>query len=249
MALRAAIIAAVCVLLFCTAVKCLKVVQLPQGVLQSRQTVRTATAFHKLLVVFGTGNRTDQDNAVKTSITEIRKLIKDKGKSLAHELISARINQIEEQYKQVISNRNKRGLFNIIGHIGSALFGFGTQSDIDELREVIKQNQDSTSKVIHSHNQLVTIVNATRVEMSENRDDINQLVNATAMLKMYVENVKLHTQIYNGLMVKLDMLQEHVNEVRRIDTKLLRMRKDLEKGYLSEDLLPVSSLEKWPLLL
>lgn len=212
--------------------------------MQSRQTVRTATAFHKLLVVFGTGTRTGQDNAVTTSISELRKVIRAKGRFLAHGLFSARLNQIEEQYQQVTSNRNKRGLFNIIGDIGSALFGFGTQADIDELKEVIRQNQDYTSKVIHSHNQLVTIVNVTRVVVSENRYAINQLINATSMLKMYVEDVQMRTQMYNGVMVKLNMLQEHVNEIRRVDTKMLRMRKDLEKGYLSEDLLPVSSLEK-----
>ena len=119
--------------------------------------------------------------------------------------------------------------FYFVGDVGSKLFGFGTEKDIMELRGVISDNRDAMSRVVHSNNELVSIVNVTHYEMSENREAINQLLNATQLLKTWVNNANLRAHMYKGLSLKVDILQEHVNHIRRVKDKVLRMRKDLEK--------------------
>ena len=243
MATRADFSARLCLQLFLIVVAySLQIQELPHGLLHIRQPARTTTAIYKLVVVFGESGPAD-DDAVHSSVAAIKKIFQEKGDLVGQELILARLARIQEQYDEIIRNRNKHGLFNFIGDIGSTLFGFGTDQDIHELKAVISRNHDQVSKVIHSNNELVSIVNATRYKMDANRLAINQLINVTSLLKSFVEDVQLRSQMHKGIILKLDILQDHVNSIRRIEDKMLRMRKDLEKGILSEDLLPVGSLE------
>ena len=170
-------------------------------------------------------------------------MLTEKGNPIGYEFILARLTHIQEQYEQLAHPRTRRGIFDFVADVGSTLFGFGTDRDISELRTIINSNRDAINQVVQSSNKLVSIVNTTRYELAENRKAFNQLVNATTMLRNWVEKVQLRTHMYKGLTLKLDILQEHVNVIRRIKNKMLRMRKDLERGFLSEDLLPIHSLE------
>ena len=75
---------------------------------------------------------------------------------------------------------------------------------------MIKDNHDNVSQIVHSNTQLVSIVNATRYEIKKNRGAINQLINATFMLKSFVNDVQLKSQMFKGVMLQLDILQDHV---------------------------------------
>ena len=44
-------------------------------------------------------------------------------------------------------------------------------------------------------------------------------------------------------MLKVDVHQDHFIFIRRVKDKALRMQNDLKRGILSEDLLPVETLE------
>jgi hypothetical protein len=168
---------------------------------------------------------------------------------VGQELILARLSMITEQYNSITSRR-KGGLIDFVGDMVKSLFGFGTDKDVQELKGIVSQNRNSLKTIVHNTKHLLSVVNVTRYEMIENRKAINQLIDATKLLKEWVENTKFrvdrsfkHVQIYQGLMFKIDMLQQHVNHIRRVKDKVLRMRNDLERGFLSEDLLPLESLE------
>ena len=240
---RTACLTSICkLLLFAVTITAIRIKELPHGILQNRQAVRATTAMYHLVVIFGT-SETSEDVAFQNSIQEIKHVLQSKGNPIGYEFILARLEHIQEQHQQVTHSRTKRGILDFVSDIGKTLFGFGTSRDIEELKTVIDKNRDAVSQVVHSNNELVSIINTTRYELSENRKTINQLINATLMLKNWVEKVKLRIHMFKGLTLKLDILQEHVNALRRVKDKVLRMRKDLERGFLSEDLLPIRSLE------
>ena len=231
-------------LFFQSSISKLVIQDVPHGIVTNKEPVRTSTAMYHLVVVFG-DPETSGDDAITREIQEIQKTITEKGEFSGSDFILTRLNQIQNQYTGLTRTRRpKRGLINFIGdYIGKGIFGLGTEKDIQELKNIIEDNRDSLSSIVHKNNRLVSIVNATKYEMSENRQAINQLTEATKLLSKWVKETRLRQHIYKGLMFKVEMLQEYVNHVRRVKDKVLRMRKDLERGFLSEELLPPDSLE------
>ena len=62
--------------------------------------------------------------------------------------------------------------------------------------------------------------------------------------KRRIDKVFQNVQIYQGLIFKVNVEQNNVSHIRRIKDNVLHLRKDLEKGFLSEHLLPMESLKK-----
>ena len=229
----------------------IQVQELSHGILRDREPVRTSTVIYHLVIVFGDSLETGE-KTIQQGIEAIRETIEDSDHLSGADLIRSRLSYIQDQYHELMtptSIRKRRGLFDFFGTIGKELFGLGTDQDIQEIRAIIEENRDKMDTIVHISNKLVSVVNVTRIELAENRAAINQISNATRLLGAWLENTKIRlhagfkaVQIYQGLGFKLDVLQDQVNHLRRVKTKVLRMRKDLERGYLSEDLLPMESL-------
>ena len=91
---------------------------------------------------------------------------------------------------------------------------------------------------------MLTVVNATRFQMLENRETINNLIDTTSALKKWVARVNLRQQLYHVLIFRINMIENLIRQLERSQDKMLRMRKDLEHGVLSEELLPLDELGK-----
>ena len=141
-------------------------------------------------------------------------------------------------------SRTKRGLFDFVGTISKSLFGVATDHDVVQLKEVVNSNRNALSVITHQHNKMLTVVNATRFQMLENRETINNLIDTTSALKKWVARVNLRQQLYHVLIFRINMIENLIRQLERSQDKMLRMRKDLEHGVLSEELLPLDELGK-----
>lgn len=85
--------------------------------------------------------------------------------------------------------RQKRALFSFLGDLLSGITGVATKKDIrainDKLREVSSLNLD----LIHVVEDSMSIVNATRIKLSETIGTVNSLVNVTDRLVKHLSNI------------------------------------------------------------
>lgn len=147
------------------------------------------------------------------------------------------VTQRPEQVK-----RNKRGLFNFVGTLANQLFGVETEEHVSQIKQMVDKNRDTLLVITHQSNKMLSIVNATRLQMIENRKAVNELIKASAELRDWVVQVRLRQHLYHVLMFRISMIQDIVTRMERMNDKMLSMRKDLERGILSEVLLPIESL-------
>ena len=88
-------------------------------------------------------------------------------------------------------NRQKRGLFIFAGVIGKELFGLETEEHVAEMKQVIDKNRDAILVITHQSNKMISIVNATRLQMNENCKAVNDLIKTTGELRDWVQDVRL----------------------------------------------------------
>lgn len=148
-----------------------------------------------------------------------------------------------------LKTRKKRGLFNFIGLLSHHLFGTATDSEIQEVREIMSKMDKNNQAVNHVINELATVINQSQLYIQENRNMINQLTTETRTLIKYVQNFSELGHVVNT------NLQRHYAERLVEDVELLataytsivehyhRQRTAMEMGVLTEDLLSPSVLK------
>ena len=123
------------------------------------------------------------------------------------------------------SNKRRRkraiGLIPFVGKTLSFLFGTSTQSEIEKIRQNIKILKDKDEKIVHVVKEGLTLINANRVGLSENRKTINDLVGAVKGLNDHVENIT------TVLGKELTGFEEHVQAYLQIDINLNRIKQIL----------------------
>ena len=70
------------------------------------------------------------------------------------------------------TTRIKRGLFNFVGEIGSTFFRTATEHQVAQLKRHIPKAQRTNGRIVHATNELISVVNQTRVEVSLNRQHL-----------------------------------------------------------------------------
>ena len=66
----------------------------------------------------------------------------------------------------------KRGLFNFVGEIGSALLATATEHQVAQLKPHITKAQRTNRRIVHATNELISVVNQTRSEVRLNRQHL-----------------------------------------------------------------------------
>lgn len=140
-------------------------------------------------------------------------------------------------------SRTKRGLFNIVASVSKTLFGLATEEDVNKIRQLAVMNEQTLSVLTHHSTQMLSILNATRYQMIENRNTVNKLIESLSELKEFATNSYMKLHLYHVLLLKIILIQNLVENLEHTQDKMLRMRKDLENGYLSEDLLPLEEFK------
>ena len=149
--------------------------------------------------------------------------------------------------------RVRRGLVDIVGEAGKALFGIATQRDMTDIRRAVKAATRNTGIVFHKTEKMMTIINQTRKYVRENREDIQQLQRHQQVLQTqlleYGENLsQLDLQVdrltvarlVDNLITQLELVAEEYNR----QWQIFRQQKyELERGWLTESTLASTELE------
>ena len=146
----------------------------------------------------------------------------------------------------------KRGLFNFVGEIGATLFGTATEDRVAQLKHHITKAQRTNRRIVHATNELISVVNQTRAEVSLN---CQHLVAVEQFAKELYAELVTYRAVLDGFVGSLIALEEST-QIDRILSALesvlnlwLResdrsqcQRASLELGQLTEEILPPNEL-------
>ena len=149
--------------------------------------------------------------------------------------------------------RVKRGLVDIIGEAGKALFGVATQGDVTDIRRAVKQAEKDTAIVFHKMDKMLSIINQTRKYVRENRKDIDQLQqhqqalqtrlleygDHLSQLDIQVDRLTV-ARLIDNLIAQLELIAEEFQQQWRI---FRQQKHELERGWLTESTLAPTELE------
>ena len=149
--------------------------------------------------------------------------------------------------------RVKRGLVDIIGEAGKALFGVATQRDVTDIRRAVKQAEKDTAIVYHRMDKMLSVINQTRKYVRENRKDIEQLQqhqqalqtrlleygDHLSQLDIQVDRLTV-ARLIDNLIAQLELIAEEFQQQWRI---FRQQKHELERGWLTESTLAPTELE------
>lgn len=155
------------------------------------------------------------------------------------------VKRVKETIRTLTPKRTSRAVLGIIGQISRDLFGTATESEIASLNTKIHQNRFALQQTVHFQNELLTIVNVTKMEMFENRKTLNSIINATTEIRNTITSLQKSAKwdlqalmTYNMIQEKMSLIRRHVEDIRRVIIEHDDHRHALEEGRLDEYLMP-----------
>ena len=150
--------------------------------------------------------------------------------------------------------RVKRGLLNFVGELSRVLFGTATSDEVHALQESIKRLQDGMTVLHHNTRVMVSIVNQTRRYVRENRLDLravqaetmrlDQLARVTARRVHALELYQSRAQIRRQIDLAIQQMEMAIADYRLQRRIFHRQRLQMERGWLTEDILPRAALRQ-----
>lgn len=150
--------------------------------------------------------------------------------------------------------RSRRGLLDFIGVVSNKLFGTATEAQVDECRRQLERASVLNQRVAHSFNELVTIVNQSRSEISTNRKHISDIESYLDKLQEHVHQLELLQDNIVPTIYRLardakvsrilSAIEASHHQWLRQHDQYVRRRAALELGRLTEEILPPTELEK-----
>ena len=163
-----------------------------------------------------------------------------------------RLRFIADQLPRFVTphERHKRGLLDAGGMVLHQLFGVATSGDVATSRQLIRQVRDSNKQILHKANELVSVVNQTYNELSLHRTHLLDIEISVTQLYRQVNTLKRVSAIrfermrsFSSIDRSLAMLQSQQLFWHRQRDQYLQERDALEKGRLTEAIMPISELE------
>ena len=166
---------------------------------------------------------------------------------LRHELQYLQmLQQQAEQFDNKSPRRTKRGLINFGGTILHHIFGIATDKQINECQQQIDHALARTEAIVHSYQEQTTVIKKIQNNSIENRQLLRILANHVQQVSINITNwtrtqiLRMHKEIdISNFIGTIHMYLLH--NLRSIDI-YLQQRADLEKGLLTEAVLPKSNL-------
>ena len=150
--------------------------------------------------------------------------------------------------------RVKRGLLNFVGELSRVLFGTATSDEVHALQESIKRLQDGMTVLHHNTRVMVSIMNQTRRYVRENRLDLravqaetmrlDQLARVTARRVHALELYQSRAQIRRQIDLAIQQMEMAIADYRLQRRIFHRQRLQMERGWLTEDILPRAALRQ-----
>ena len=153
---------------------------------------------------------------------------------------------------KIPGSRPRRSPFDFVSSISRQLFGFDTQGQIDTLTNAIRASQDRIEALTHHGADMVSVMNQTRRYLQENRMDIKTLQEASTELSARIDK---NLVLQQGLARTINSMhiRRHVDSIiDQVDRSIHlylhqvglfhRQRLQLERGFLTDEILPPSFL-------
>ena len=150
--------------------------------------------------------------------------------------------------------RVRRGLFDFVGKLSKSLFGTATVEDLRVLQEAMHQTRQGMSILHHNTKEMLSLINQTRMYVRENRLDLRRLVSETVRLTASAEiNAKkthaLELQVgrlavQRQIDLTLQRMELAIRDFRLQQRIFHRQKLQLERGWLTEDILPPRALNR-----
>jgi hypothetical protein len=140
-------------------------------------------------------------------------------------------------------HRLKRGLIDLGGTLLNKIFGVATETEVNQVREAILAAGKRNEAIIHNSNQLITIVNTTRLEERETRRKLNDLIGKVkAMHADEYAKWSSFMGIAKALMIDemVAMLESISTGLRREISQEAEIKNTLEGHHLTENIFPIS---------
>ena len=136
----------------------------------------------------------------------------------------------------------------IVGEIGATLFGTATEDQVAQLKHHITKAQRTNRRIVDATNELISVVNQTRAEVSLNRQ---HLVAVEQFAKEVYAELVTYSRVLDGFVGSLIALEESTKIDRilsapesvhnlwlRESDRYQHQRASLEMGQLTKEILP-----------
>jgi hypothetical protein len=142
--------------------------------------------------------------------------------------------------------RNPRGLLDPLGVLVHDIFGLATSAEVANIKTVLQSVGDNQAAIVTKLDLLTTVVNRSRIYEQENREFLNKLSSQFSNTQQILYNL---TRRFNILSLRVAMeqvledLEIQADTMHSFQALYAHRRQDLHNLKLSEELLPISSLE------
>ena len=165
-------------------------------------------------------------------------------------LLKAKIEMILNEGHQLRYNltttRERRGVLDFIGTGLNWAFGTATQAQVDQLQQAVVAARDSQRAVVHNVQELITVVNQTRLEEKDTRRKLATLSGAYDSFVTH-ENTRWQRHVEG---TQLLMAEEYVDTLLWLDAAVWKdienvdeLQRSLRAGQLTEGLCPMTLIK------
>ena len=149
--------------------------------------------------------------------------------------------------------RQRRGLLNLIGKLSQTLFGTATDSEVQDIKRVLKEMSVTDESLYHNQEKMMSVFNQSRHFIEQNTLGIQSLFQEMGTLKqLSLYNANITKTLAHDIrdLALMRHIDNSINEMEEVyaDFGLKwqlwhRQRIQLEGDQLTEDVLPPSQLQ------
>ena len=88
-----------------------------------------------------------------------------------------------------IHSRVQKSLIPIIGKGLNSLFGTAAESDLKTIHNDVDRSDKNQEEMAHIIDENISVINVTKVEMSENRQAINKILDSLSLLDSKIDDI------------------------------------------------------------
>lgn len=235
----------------------LEITPIPDGILlHSDDNLRVKKGEWKMIITLE-DERDEIQRILPQEFKAIRKHINAFNKEIKMKIRAdywlSELDRLEKLTVQTTSenSRIKRSPFDFVSSVAKELFGIATEREVSSIRRKILANNRAIKDVVHFERQMATMLNATHRDMEKNRETINAVINSTTELTRWTFTITKtlgeyvrELVTYNLLSEKVRQLSDQVGALHDMIAQHARRRADLERGKLTEELLPLRILKE-----
>ena len=108
--------------------------------------------------------------------------------NVPHQCLTRGEGLICECLRQTLRKRQRRSLLPIVGKALSFLFGTVSEDDLNSIKQGVNNLANNQKKISHIVEKTLTILDTTRLEVSENRQEIDGLIVALSNVSIQIQS-------------------------------------------------------------